>query len=35
LCWELARRNGGRLEAANGPDGGAVVTLWLPAEPAA
>jgi signal transduction histidine kinase len=31
LCWELARRNGGRLEAANRPEGGAVFTLWLPA----
>jgi signal transduction histidine kinase len=31
LCWELARRNGGRLQASNQASGGAVVTLWLPA----
>ena len=30
LCWELARRNGGRLEAENRPEGGAAFTLWLP-----
>jgi signal transduction histidine kinase len=30
LCWELARRNGGRLEAENQPGGGAAFTLWLP-----
>jgi signal transduction histidine kinase len=30
LCWELARRNGGRLDAENRPEGGAVFTLWLP-----
>jgi len=35
LCWEVARRNGGRLEARNQPTGGAVLTLWLPAEAAA
>jgi signal transduction histidine kinase len=35
LCWELARRNGGRLEAENRPEGGAVFTLWLPAADAA
>ena len=34
LCWEVARRSGGRLEAANRPTGGAIVSLWLPAEPA-
>jgi len=32
LCWELARRNGGRLEAENRPAGGAAFTLTLPAE---
>lgn len=31
LCWELARRNGGRLDAENRSGGGAVFTLWLPA----
>jgi signal transduction histidine kinase len=31
LCWDLARRNAGRLEAASRPGGGAVFTLWLPA----
>jgi signal transduction histidine kinase len=30
LCWELARRNGGRLEAENQTEGGAAFTLWLP-----
>jgi signal transduction histidine kinase len=30
LCWELARRNGGRLEAENRTEGGAAFTLWLP-----
>jgi len=30
LSWELARRNGGRLEAENRPEGGAAFTLWLP-----
>jgi signal transduction histidine kinase len=30
LCWELARRNGGRLEVANRTEGGAAFTLWLP-----
>jgi len=36
LSYDLARRNDGRLEAANRPDGGAEFTLWLPAaEPAA
>jgi signal transduction histidine kinase len=30
LCWELARRNGGRLDVANRPEGGAIFTLWLP-----
>jgi signal transduction histidine kinase len=32
LCWELARRCGGRLEAANRAGGGAVFTLSLPPE---
>jgi signal transduction histidine kinase len=30
LCWELARRCGGRLDAENRPEGGAIFTLWLP-----
>jgi len=30
LSFDLARRHGGTLEAANRPDGGAVFTLWLP-----
>jgi signal transduction histidine kinase len=30
LSYDLARRNGGRLEAANRPGGGAHFTLWLP-----
>src|SRR5690606_21953049 len=35
LSYDLARRNDGRLEAANRPGGGAEFTLWLPAaEPA-
>jgi C4-dicarboxylate-specific signal transduction histidine kinase len=34
LCWELARRNGGRLDAENRPSGGAAFTLWLPAASA-
>ncbi len=34
LCWELARRNGGRLDATNRPEGGASFTLWLPAAEA-
>jgi signal transduction histidine kinase len=34
LCWELARRNGGRLDAENRPNGGAAFTLWLPAASA-
>ena len=33
LCWELARRCGGRLDAENRPEGGAVFTLWLPGAP--
>lgn len=33
LSYDLARRNHGRLEAANRPDGGAEFTLWLPAAP--
>lgn len=32
LCWEVARRSGGRLEVRNRPTGGAVVSLWLPAD---
>ena len=31
MCWELARRSGGTLDAENGPEQGAVFTLWLPA----
>jgi len=31
LSYDLARRNDGRLEAANRPAGGAEFTLWLPA----
>jgi len=30
LSYDLARRNDGRLEAANRPAGGAEFTLWLP-----
>ncbi|MEB2344203.1 MAG: ATP-binding protein [Deltaproteobacteria bacterium] len=30
LSYDLARRNDGRLEAANRPSGGAEFTLWLP-----
>lgn len=30
LSYELARAHGGRLEAVNHPEGGAVFTLWLP-----
>jgi signal transduction histidine kinase len=33
LSYDLARRNDGRLEAANRPDGGAEFTLWLPPAP--
>jgi C4-dicarboxylate-specific signal transduction histidine kinase len=33
LSYDLARRNGGRLEAANRSPHGAVFTLWLPAAP--
>jgi signal transduction histidine kinase len=32
LSWEMARQNGGWIEAENRPEGGAVFTLWLPAE---
>ena len=32
LCWELARRNGGRLEVESRSEGGAAFTLTLPAE---
>jgi two-component system NtrC family sensor kinase len=34
LSWEMARQNGGRIEAENRPGGGAIFTLWLPAEEA-
>jgi two-component system nitrogen regulation sensor histidine kinase NtrY len=30
LCREIVEAHGGRLRIANRPDGGAVVTLWLP-----
>lgn len=30
LSYDLARQHGGRLEAANHSEGGAVFTLWLP-----
>jgi signal transduction histidine kinase len=33
LSFDLARRHGGTLEAANRPGGGAVLTLWLPPAP--
>jgi signal transduction histidine kinase len=33
MCWELARRNGGRLEVENRPEGGAAFTLSLPEAP--
>ena len=35
LSFDLARRHGGTLEAANRPGGGAVLTLWLPPAPEA
>jgi signal transduction histidine kinase len=35
MCWELARRSGGSLDVENGPEQGAVFTLWLPAAPTA
>jgi len=35
LSWEMARQNGGRIEVENRPEGGAIFTLWLPAEEAA
>ncbi|MGQ0834605.1 MAG: sensor histidine kinase [Gammaproteobacteria bacterium] len=31
LCREIVEAHGGRLSVANRPDGGAVVTIWLPA----
>jgi two-component system NtrC family sensor kinase len=34
LSWEMARQNGGRIEAENRPGGGAIFTLWLPAAEA-
>ncbi|WP_131763973.1 sensor histidine kinase, partial [Actinomadura fibrosa] len=33
IAKENALLHGGTLEAANGPDGGAVFTLWLPRDP--
>jgi signal transduction histidine kinase len=33
LSFDMARRHGGTLEAANRPGGGAVFTLWLPPAP--
>jgi signal transduction histidine kinase len=33
FSFDLARRHGGTLEAANHPDGGALFTLWLPPAP--
>ena len=35
LSFDLARRHGGTLEAANRPGGGAELTLWLPPAPEA
>ncbi len=35
LCREIADAHGGRLSIANRDGGGAVVTVWLPAAPAA
>lgn len=35
LSFDLANQIGGRLEAANREEGGAVFTLWLPRTPAA
>lgn len=35
LSFDLARRHGGTLEAANRPGGGAAFTLWLPPAPEA
>jgi len=32
IAWENTRLHGGRIEAANHPDGGALFTLWLPAH---
>ena len=32
LSWEMARHNGGRIEADNRLEGGAIFTLWLPTE---
>jgi len=34
LSYDLARRNGGRIEARNRPGGGAEFELWLPADEA-
>lgn len=33
IAKENAALHGGTLEAANGPDGGAVFTLWPPLRP--
>jgi PAS domain S-box-containing protein len=30
ICYEIAQKHGGTLEAANPPEGGASFTLWLP-----
>jgi signal transduction histidine kinase len=30
LCREIVEAHGGRLSLANRPDGGAIVTVWLP-----
>ena len=35
IAWENTRLHGGRIEAANHPEGGAVFTLLLPLSPAA
>lgn len=32
LCFQLAKKNGGRVEAMNRPEGGACFRLWLPGE---
>ena len=33
MSFDLARRHGGTLEAANRPGGGAAFTLWLAPAP--
>ena len=35
LCREIVDAHGGRLSIANRDGGGALVTVWLPAAPAA